>query len=190
MRNPCTATKSSPRSPQLEKACTQQRGPNTATQKKDTGEVRQMSPAPGCWGSPNPGARDIGTPVGRTGQPNVWPNLRLPNRRLPRARIAPSSPEPAPKVSRPATSPLRSRQPPAPGPQTPPTGPRAPCARPRRFCTVLPMAPQTPRTPACVRPARSPLPASWEVDPRGAPTWPSRRGRPHMPTRQARRALP
>ncbi|XP_073664835.1 dnaJ homolog subfamily C member 24 isoform X4 [Tursiops truncatus] len=30
MRSPCTTTKSSPHSPQLNKACTQQRSPNTA----------------------------------------------------------------------------------------------------------------------------------------------------------------
>ena len=34
MRSPCTAMKSSPRSPQLEKACTQQRRPNAAKKKK------------------------------------------------------------------------------------------------------------------------------------------------------------
>ena len=34
MRSPCTATKSSPRSPQLEKARTQQRRPNAAKNKK------------------------------------------------------------------------------------------------------------------------------------------------------------
>ena len=33
MRSPCTATKSSPRSPQLEKACVQQRRPNAAKNK-------------------------------------------------------------------------------------------------------------------------------------------------------------
>ena len=34
MRSPCTATKSSPRSPQLEKTRAQQRRPNTAKKKK------------------------------------------------------------------------------------------------------------------------------------------------------------
>ena len=34
MRSPCTTTKSSPRSPQLEKACTQQRRPNAAKKEK------------------------------------------------------------------------------------------------------------------------------------------------------------
>ena len=34
MRSPCTATKSSPRSPQLEKAYAQQRRPNTAKKKE------------------------------------------------------------------------------------------------------------------------------------------------------------
>ena len=33
MRSPCTATKSSPRSPQLEKACVQQQRPNAAKNK-------------------------------------------------------------------------------------------------------------------------------------------------------------
>ena len=39
MRSPRTATKSSPRSPQLEKACTQQRRPNAAKNKNKINKI-------------------------------------------------------------------------------------------------------------------------------------------------------
>ena len=41
MKNPCTATKSGPRSPQLEKVHTQQQRPNTAKKKKKKEEKQQ-----------------------------------------------------------------------------------------------------------------------------------------------------
>ena len=66
MRSPRTAMKSSPRSLQLEKACAQQRRPNTAKKTKKSKKTPQQQP---CWELP-------GGPVVRTWCFHCWAQVQ------------------------------------------------------------------------------------------------------------------